>query len=84
MIDQITKKYLVTIEIRANTQSDIDTIWMNIENNLNEDRATYEVKITDRKEIYAIGEKKEWVYSRPIVGTDENGQPIIIDSWGDS
>ncbi len=54
MIDQITKGYVVTIEIRANTQSDIDTIWMNIENNLNEDRATYEVKITDRKEIYTI------------------------------
>jgi len=33
--------------------------------------------------IYSfIGEEKEWVHSRPIVGTDENGQPIIIDSWG--
>jgi hypothetical protein len=51
MIDQITKNYIITIEIRANTQSDIDTIWMNIENSLNEDRATYVVKITDRKEI---------------------------------
>jgi len=57
MIDQITKKYLVTIEIRANTQSDIDTIWMNIDNSINEDRATYSVQITDRKEIYTIGEK---------------------------
>jgi hypothetical protein len=57
MIDQITKRYVVTIEIRANTQSDIDTIWMNIENSINEDRATYSVQITDRKEIYTIGEK---------------------------
>ena len=52
MIDQITKKYVLTIEIRANTQSDIDTIWMNIENNVNEDCATYGVQITDRKESF--------------------------------
>jgi hypothetical protein len=31
-----------------------------------------------------IGEEKGWVHSRPIVGIDENGQPIIIDSWGES
>jgi hypothetical protein len=31
-----------------------------------------------------IDEEKGWVHSRPIVGIDENGQPIIIDSWGES
>jgi len=52
MTIQITKRYAVTIEITANTQSDIDTIWTNIENNLNEDRATYSVQITDLRVKY--------------------------------
>jgi hypothetical protein len=29
-----------------------------------------------------IGEEKEWSHTRPIVGVDDNGQPITIDSWG--
>jgi hypothetical protein len=59
MTDQITKSYVVTVEIRANTQSDIDTIWMNIENNISADRASYGVEIKEIKEFELIGENNE-------------------------
>lgn len=26
---------------------------------------------------------KSWNYTKPIVGIDENGQPVTIDSWGE-
>ena len=27
---------------------------------------------------------KAWNYARPILGLDENGQPITVDSWGEN
>jgi hypothetical protein len=35
--------------------------------------------------IYKIlGEEKSWTHTRPITGIDENGQPIMVDSWNNN
>jgi hypothetical protein len=33
-------------------------------------------------EAYQKYKQNEWNYTKPIIGLDENGQPITIDSWG--
>lgn len=32
-------------------------------------------------EDYKIPEDTNWTYTKPIVGIDDEGQPIVIDSW---
>lgn len=32
-------------------------------------------------EDYKIPEDTSWTYTKPIVGIDDEGQPIVIDSW---
>lgn len=32
-------------------------------------------------EDYKIPEDTNWTYTKPIVGIDDEGKPIVIDSW---
>lgn len=32
-------------------------------------------------EDYKIPEDTNWIYTKPIVGIDDEGKPIVIDSW---
>ena len=41
-----------------------------------------ENNIPDKKSKHHL-DPKVWNYARPILGLDENGQPITIDSWGE-
>lgn len=45
------KDYIATIRIQADSESDIDTIWSNIEYDLTDVRAGYSVEIVQAKEV---------------------------------
>ena len=32
-------------------------------------------------EDYKIPEDTNWIYTKPIVGIDDEGKPMVIDSW---
>lgn len=32
-------------------------------------------------EAYKIPEDTNWTYTKPIVGIDDEGKPMVIDSW---
>ncbi len=31
-----------------------------------------------------VEKTNDWNYTKPIIGLDENGQPIMYDSWGNN
>lgn len=48
---KITRDYNVTIRIKADSESDVDTIWSNIQNELNDVRAGYSVEIIEMENV---------------------------------
>ena len=68
----------------------LDTFEFNLIERFKSSRAAHEAyrlwmsenNLPDNKSKHHL-DPKAWNYARPILGFDENGEPIMYDSWGE-